>query len=67
MSSETLVCVDSNIFDEMISEIQHTRTQLENSLTKSEKVLEKLYRLRIESTIYYNRFNLNDIKHDKQT
>lgn len=67
MSSETLVCIDSNVFDEMISEIQHTRTQLEKSLTKSEKVLKKLCRLKTDSVVYCNRTNLNNIEDDKQS
>lgn len=67
MVSETLVCIHNNVFDEMISEIQHTRAQLEKSLFKSEKTLEKLCQAKTRSTVYYNRFNLNNIEYDKQS
>jgi hypothetical protein len=67
MSSETLVCIDNNVFDEMISEIQHTRAQLENSLAKSEKTLKKLCKLKTQFIVNCDRFNLNDIENDKQS
>jgi len=67
MCSETIVCIDSNVFDEMISEIQHTRTQLEQSLHKSEKILKKLCQLKTNSTKYSSSDNLNNIIYDKQS
>jgi len=67
MCSDTVVCIDSNVFDEMISEIQHTRTQLEQSLIKSEKILKKLCQLKNKSTNYSSSDNLNNITYDKQS
>lgn len=67
MTPETIVCIDSNVFDEMISEMQHTRTQLEQSLFKSEQILKKLCQLKTISTIYSSSDNLNNIIYDKQS
>lgn len=67
MAPGTIVCIDSNVFDEMISEMQHTRTQLEQSLFKSEQILKKLCQLKTISTIYSSSDNLNNIIYDKQS
>lgn len=66
MCSELTICVDNHMFDEMISEIQHTRTHLEQSLVKSEKLLKKLYKLKKISIENIDKSNiLNNNNSDK--
>ncbi len=66
MCSESTICIDSYIFDEMISEIQCTRAHLEQSLDKSEKLLKKLYKLKEVSIESIDKANiLNNNYNDK--
>ncbi len=66
MCSESTICIDSSIFNEMISEIQCTRVHLEQSLNKSEKLLKKLYKLKKDSIKSVDKSNLlNNNYNDK--
>lgn len=46
MCGESVICVDSCVFDNMILEMKQTRIQLMLSLARSEDILNKLYVLR---------------------
>ena len=65
MLSETLVDIDINVFNKMVSKMKNTRTQLERSLNKSEKILKKLCELEIKS-LKYKHNHLKFIDNDKQ-